>query len=376
MLAAVAAGSLEAQHISAPVRASCPRTRFLHAEAAAIDTDNQIVQVKVNAPARGEVVPYDHLVLARGSVPSFHGLSGLDANAFTLKTLRDATRLRNHVIGLLERADVETDENERRRQLTFVVAGGGFAGTEMIAELLDLVHSVRRYYPRIPASELRFVLVHLRDRILPELSPVLADYALRKLQARNIEFLLNARVSTATPEAVLLKDGHHVPTRTLVWTAGNQPNPLLQTLACERNRRGAVLAESTLQVQGLSNVWAVGDCAEIPNPDDQGRPYPPTAQHTLRQGKAVAENIASVLHGQAPKPFRFQLIGLLVALGHRTAAAEIRGRQFSGLLAWFMWRGMYLSKLPGLEKKLRVLLDWTLDLFFPRDIVLTSQDEE
>jgi NADH dehydrogenase len=375
MLAEVAAGSLEAQHISAPVRASCPRTRFVHAEAAAIDLDNQTVQVKASKSAMREAVPYDHLVLALGSVPSFYGLSDLEAHALTLKTLHDATRLRNHVIGLLERADVETDDEERRRQLTFVVAGGGFAGTEMIAELCDLAHNVRRYYPRISASDLRFVLVHSRDRILPELGPELADYALGKLQARSIEFLLNARVSGATPEAVLLQDGRQVPTRTLVWTAGNQPNPLLQTLACKRNRRGAVLAESTLQVQGLPNVWAVGDCAEIPNPDDGGRPYPPTAQHALRQGKAVAENIANVLRGQAPKPFRFQLIGLLVALGHRTAAAEIRGRRFSGLLAWFMWRGIYLSKLPGLEKKLRVLLDWTIDLFFPRDIVLTSQDD-
>jgi NADH dehydrogenase len=284
--------------------------------------------------------------------------------------------LRNHVIGLLERADVEVDEDKRRRQLTFVVAGGGFAGTELIAELCDLVHGVRRYYPRIPAAELRFVLVHSRDRILPELSPELADYALRKLQARSIQFMLNARVSGATPDEVLLQDGRSVPTRTLVWTAGNRPNPLLQTVVCERDRTGAVLTDSTLRVQGLPNVWAVGDCAQIPNPDDEGRPYPPTAQHALRQGKVAAENIAAVMHGRSPRPFRFRLLGLLVGLGHRTAAAEIQGRRFSGLLAWFMWRGIYLSKLPGLEKKLRVLLDWTIDLFFPRDIVLTDRVEK
>jgi NADH dehydrogenase len=376
MLAEVASSSLEAQHISAPVRASCPRTRFLHAEVEAIDANAQVVRVKVNASTSVRALPYDHLVLALGSVPSYYDLPGLKANAFTLKTLGDAMRLRDHVIGLLERADVETDQDERRRQLTFVVAGGGFAGTEMVAELFDLVHSVRRYYPRIPTPELRFVLVHSRDRILPELSPELADYALRKLQARGIEFLLNARVSGATPEAVLLQDGRQVPTRTLVWTAGNQPHPLLQSLPCERNRRGAVLVEGTLQVKGVANVWAVGDCAQIPNPDAEGTPYPPTAQHALREGKVAAENIAAVLRGKAPKPFRFQLIGLLVALGHRTAAAEIRGRQFSGLLAWIMWRGIYLSKLPGLEKKLRVLLDWAIDLFFPRDIVLTNRDEK
>jgi NADH dehydrogenase len=372
MLAEVASSSLEAQHISAPVRASCPRTRFLHAGVEAIDTDAQVVQVRATPSTAAETMRYDHLVLALGSVPSFHGLPGVEANAFTLKTLHDATRLRNHVIGLLERADVEKDEEERRRELTFVVAGGGFGGTEMIAELFDLVHSVRRYYPRIPATELRFVLVHSRDRILPELSPELADYALRKLQARGIEFLLGARVSSATPAGVLLKDGRQVPTRTLVWTAGSRPNPLLQKLPCRRDRRGAVVTESTLQIEGFTNVWALGDCAQIPNPDDPGKPYPPTAQHALREGKLAAENIAAALRGKAPKPFRFRLIGLLVGLGHRTAAAEIRGRQFSGLLAWFMWRGIYLSKLPGMEKKLRVLLDWTIDLFFPRDIVLTS----
>jgi NADH dehydrogenase len=370
MLAEVASGSLQARHISAPVRASCPHTRFVHAEATAIDTERQTVQVST-----GETLAYDHLVLALGSVPSFHGLPGLEDHAFTLKTLYDATRLRNHVIGQLERADVEADEEARRCQLTFVVAGGGFAGTEMIAELHDLVHDVRRYYPRIRAADPHFVLVHSRDRILPELGPELADYALKKLEARGIEFVLKARVAGAEPEAVLLKDGRRLPTRTLVWTAGNRPNPLLEALACDRDRRGAVVTDATLQVQGLDNVWAVGDCAQIPNPDDEGRPYPPTAQHALRQGKVAAENIAAVLAGRPGKPFRFQIIGLLVALGHRTAAAEIRGRRFSGLLAWFMWRGIYLSKLPGLEKKLRVLLDWAIDLFFPRDIVLTAKEE-
>ncbi|MGD8794255.1 MAG: NAD(P)/FAD-dependent oxidoreductase, partial [Anaerolineae bacterium] len=320
MLAEVASGSLQAQHISAPVRASCPHTRFVHAEATAIDTERRTVQVRSQASDPGETLAYDHLVLALGSVPSFHGLPGLADHAFTLKTLHDATRLRNHVIRQLERADVETDETERRCQLTFVVAGGGFAGTEMIAELCDMVHDVRRYFPRIRASDPRFVLVHSRDRILPELGPELADYALQKLQARGIDFLLNTRVSGVEPDAVLLNDGRRLPSRTLVWTTGNRPNPLLSTLPCDRNRRGAVVTGDTLQVRDLEGVWAVGDCAQVPNLDDGGRPYPPTAQHALRQGKVAAENIAAVLAGRPPKPFRFQIIGLLVALGHRTAA--------------------------------------------------------
>ena len=371
MLAEVAASSLEAQHISAPVRASCPHTRFLRAAVNVIDTEAQTVTVQIGRDIPNQTIPYDHLVLALGSVPNFYGLPGMAEHAFSLKTLEDATRLRNHVIALLERADVEPDSAERQRQLTFVVAGAGFAGTEMIAELFDLAHSVIRYYPGINPDELRFVLVHSRNRILPELSQELADYSLRKLQARGIEFVLEARVSGATADSVQLQDGRSIPTYTIVWTAGNQPNPLLQSLPCERNRRGAVITQDTMQATGFDNIWAIGDCAQIPDAYHDGRFYPPTAQHALREGKVVADNIWAVLRGQAPKPFRFQTIGLLVALGHRTGAAEIMGRRFSGLLAWLMWRSIYLSKLPGLEKKVRVILDWTLDLFFPRDIVLT-----
>ena len=299
-------------------------------------------------------------------------LPGLAEHSFTMKSLEDATRLRNQVIGLLEHADVEPNEEERRRQLTFVVAGGGFAGTETIAELFDLAHGVLRYYPNIHSKELRFVLMHPQDRILPELSAQLGDYALRKLQARGIEFMLDTRVAGAAPGAVLLSDGDSVPTHTLVWTAGNQPNPLLKTLPCERNRAGAVVVNSALQVEGLTNVWAVGDCAQIPDISNEGQSQPPTAQHALREGKTVAENIAATIRGKPIKQFRFRAIGVLVGLGHHSAAAEIRGWRFSGLLAWFMWRTIYFSKLPGMEKKVRVALDWTIDLFFPRDIALTS----
>ena len=372
MLAEVASSALEAQHISSPIRRACPHTRFVRAEASEIDTAAQIVQVRFSASIPPEAVPYDHLVLALGSVPNYYGLPGLEDHSFTLKTLEDATQLRNHVIGLLERADTEVQEDDRRRQLTFVVAGGGFAGTETMAELFDLVQSVLRYYPNVQPGEPRFVLIHGRDRILPELSPALGDYALRKLQARGIEFMLGPRVAGATPDAVLLGDGSQVPTHTLVWTAGNQPNPLLKTLPAERNRAGAVIVDGTLRVSGLDNVWAVGDCAQIPDPDSDGQSYPPTAQHALREGKLVGENIAASMRGRPLKDFRFRALGVLVGLGHRTAAAEIRGLRFSGLLAWLMWRSIYLSKLPGLEKKVRVALDWAIDLFFPRDIVLTS----
>ena len=375
MLAEVASSALEAQHISVPVRASCTRTRCYRAEVAEIDASAQVISVRPGPSIPPEAVPYDHLVLALGSIPNYFGLPGLEDHSFSMKTLEDASLLRNHVIELLEHADSEAHEEERRRQLTFAVAGGGFAGTETIAELFDLVHSVLRYYRNIQASELRFVLIHPGDRILPELSAELGDYALRKLRARGIEFLLNTRVAGATPDSVLLNQASPLATYTLVWTAGNQPNPLLKSLPCERNRAGAVIVDGTLQVDGLVNVWAVGDCAQIPDPDREGQSYPPTAQHATREGKLVAENITAAMGGKPLKSFRFRTLGVLVGLGHRTAAAEIRGWRFSGLLAWFMWRSIYLGKLPGMEKKVRVALDWAVDLFFPRDIVLTSTSD-
>ena len=372
MLAEVASSGLEAQHISAPVRAACPHTRFRRAEVTSIDTSEQMVWVRSGPALPDEALPYDHLVLALGSIPNYYGLPGLEEHSFPMKTLEDASRLRNHVISILEHADSEPDEEERHRQLSFVVAGGGFAGTETIAELFDLAHSVLRFYPNLRASELRFVLIHSRDRILPELSAELGDYALRKLQARGIEFLLNSRVAGATPQGVLVDKGDLLPTCTLVWTAGNKPNPLLKSLPCERNQAGAVIVAGTLEANGLPNVWAVGDCALIPDPENDGQFYPPTAQHAQREGKLAADNIAATLQGKPLKLFRFRAIGVLVGLGHRTAAAEIRGLRFSGLLAWLMWRSIYLGKLPGMEKRVRVFLDWIIDLFFPRDIVLTS----
>ena len=372
MLSDVAAGGLEPQHISAPLRGTCPRTRFYHATVEGVDPSAQTVTIRATPATPRKTLRYDHLVLALGAAPNYYGLPGLEANSLPLKTLADATRMRNHIIGLFERADVEPNAAVRKQQLTFVVAGAGFAGTEMLAVLFDMAHSILRYYPNIPREDMRFVMVHSRDRILPELSPELADYAQRKLAARGIEFLLGQRVMGATPDAVLLGDGSQVSTRSLVWTAGNQPNPFLRSLGFERDARGAVIAEGTLQVAGHTNVWAVGDCAAIPDPDNDGRSFPPTAQHAMRQGKVVADNIAAVLRGKPPKPFHFRTLGLLVAVGQRTAAAEIRGYRFSGLLAWLMWRTIYWSKLPGLEKKARVALDWLIELFFPRDIVLTA----
>ena len=361
MLAGVASGALEPTHVSAPVRAVAAYTRFRHGVVDEIDVTGRAVRLD-----GVEWIPYDHLVLAAGSVPSFPELPGVAERALTLKDLADATRLRNRVIRLLERADdARLQRHERVALLTVVVAGGGFAGTELIAELFDLVNGVLPRYPGVGPDEPRFVLVHSGDRILPELSAELGDYALDRLRARGVDVRLGVRVVAASEGEVLLGDGARISAATFVWTAGNRPNPLVAGV-------GRV-TDPQFRVLGADRVWAVGDCAQVPDVDRGGAPFPPTAQHAQRQGRHVADNIVAVLAGRAPAPFRFRTVGVLVALGHRSAAAEIRGRRFSGLLAWLLWRGIYLAKLPGIDKRARVAVDWVLDLVFPRDVVLTDR---
>ena len=363
MLAEVAAGAVEAGNVGVPLRAACPRTRFRRAEVLGVDPDRRVVHLRCGDAL--EALPYDQLVLALGAVPNLRDLPGVAANALTLASLEDARRLRDHVVGRLEQADQEPDPVQRRRWLSFVVAGGGLAGTEAVASLFDLVHSVLRYFPNVRPGEPRFVLVHSSDRILPELSDRLADYASGKLQARGIQLRLGVTVAGADPDSVLLSDGQRLPARTLVWAAGTRPSPVPA-------RGGAVAVDPTLKVPGTANVWAVGDCARVPDPARPGAACPPTAQHAVRQGRAVADNVVAALAGATPRPFRFRGLGFLVPLGRQSAAADLRGLRFSGLPAWLLWRGVYLWKLPGPQKRLRVLLDWTIELVFPRDIALTA----
>ncbi|MBA2765278.1 MAG: NAD(P)/FAD-dependent oxidoreductase [Thermoleophilaceae bacterium] len=369
MLAEVAAGSLESRHISAPVRTACPRTRFVHGRARSIDLERRAVQV--GARGRRLELPFDHLVLAVGSEPTYHGLPGLAEHALPLKTLKNALTIRGHVLACLDQADLEPDPARRRQLLTFCAVGAGFAGVEAIAELRDLVSSVLRFFPAVGRAEPCFVLVHSRERILPELSEPLAAYALTKLRERGIECRLGVRVAAARADALVLAGGEELPCGTIVWTAGNRPGELLDQLELERGRGGTLAVDESLRVLGRSDVWAAGDCAAVP--DGDGGLQPPTAQHAVREGRAIADGIAATLAGLDVPPFRFRSLGALTPLGHRSGVAEIRGRCFSGALAWALWRCIYLAKLPGLEKRTRVALDWLLDLVFPRDIVLAEQ---
>jgi len=376
MLAEVAGSTLEPSHISTPLRSSLRRTEFIRGRVDAIDLENRNVVLASDSPTGQLVVPYDHLVLALGSVSNYLGMANIEKLAFNFKSLLDAIRVRNHVIEMFERADRESDAAQRAALLSFVIAGGGFAGVELAGALNDFARGILADYPNLNPNELNIVLVHSRDRILPELSESLARYAQKKMEARGVKFRLNARLRDAQPGVVVVSDGE-IRAQTLVWTAGAAPNPLLQSQPFERDKRGAVKVDFTLAVPGHPGVWALGDCAAV-NDAKTGKPCPPTAQFAIREAAIVGRNIAAQLGGRPLKNFHFDSLGALCVVGHQTACAELsvpfarsKSVRFSGLLAWLMWRGIYLSKLPGMERKIRVLMDWTIELFFPRDIVQT-----
>lgn len=383
MLAEVAGSSLEPTHISTPLRTSLRRTRVLRATVAQVDLAKRQVTVALeqHSAAQGGTVTqelsYDHLVLALGAVSNYYGNQNIQQLAFDFKSLRDAISIRNQVIDAFERADREPDAGRRGELLTFVVAGGGFAGVELAGALNDFARGMLADYPALRPEDLRVILVHAGERILPELSAPLAHYALARMTERGVTFKLNTRLADARPGAVVLSSGEEIRAQTLVWTAGTAPHPLLKTLPVERNKRGAVVVDNTLAVLGQPDVWAVGDCAAVTDARN-GQPCPPTAQFALREARTLARNIHASIKARPLKPFHFASLGALCVVGHQTACAELsvpfarhKSVRFAGLLAWLLWRGIYLAKLPGTERKVRVLVDWVIELFFPRDIVQT-----
>ncbi len=373
MLAEVTAGGVEAQHISAPLRAFFRRVRVIRGEPTEINAAENTVSVKLSSGS-SMTLSYNHLVLALGAVPNFFGNANLERYAFTFKSLTDAIHIRNHVIECLERADSEMNPERRRARLTFVVVGAGFAGSELIGGLNDFVRGSLWYYKHLRNEEVMFLLVHPGERILPELSTELALYAEEKMTARGVTIRGSARVTDAGLGSVTIGD-ESIAAETLIWTAGNLPNPILRNIGCETDKRGAIIADEKLLVKGQQNLWAVGDCAVIPDVVT-GKNAPPTAQYALREAKTLAANLYAVLNQREPIVFRHHSQGALAVVGHQTACAEVFGFKFSGLFAWLMWRGIYLSKLPTLEKKVRVLLDWIIDVFFPRDITYAPLVDE
>src|SRR5277367_5094778 len=376
MLAEVAGSTLEPSHISTPLRSSLRRTEFIRGRVNAIDLENHKVVLASDSPTGQLVVPYDHLVLALGSVSNYLGMANIEKLAFNFKSLLDAIRIRNHVIEMFERADREPDFIRAQTLLTFVIAGGGFAGVELAGALNDFAHGILADYPKLHREDLSVVLVHAGGRILPELSESLARYAQGRMEARGVTFRLNTRLTDVNPGVVSVSNGE-IRAQTLVWTAGTGPNPLLKSLPVEKDKRGALVVGNTLELRGCPGVWALGDCAALTDASS-GKPCPPTAQFAVREAEVLAKNICAELRGGHKESFHFDSLGALCVVGHQSACAELaipfvrnKSVRFSGLFAWLLWRGIYLSKLPGLERKIRVLVDWTIELFFPRDIVQT-----
>jgi NADH dehydrogenase len=367
MLHEVAASDLDLTHIVNPVQKLLRRVKFFAGDVEAIDLPGKRVVVSHGFDHHHHDMPYDHLVIALGSITNFFNLPGLQERALTMKSLGDAITLRNRLIALLEEANSECCAAIREPLLTVVVAGGGFAGVETVAAVNDFVRHALKFYPNCQEQHLRVVLVHPGAVILPELGEKLGSYAQKKLAGRKVDIRVNTRVTGISERGVGLSDGTVIAGNTLVWTAGTSPNPLLDTLPCQKER-GRLLVNEYLEVPEWPGVWALGDCAVVPD-RKTGQAYPPTAQHALREGKILAHNLAAAVKGGQRKPFVFQTIGQLASIGRRTGVANIMGMNFSGFIAWWLWRTIYLGKLPRFEKKLRVALDWTLDLLFSKDIV-------
>ena len=367
MLPEVISGSIGIIDTITPIRRLCPRTNLYTRMIEGIDLKRRRVTAAAGFGSQQLYMEYDHLVIALGNVTSFAGQPGLAEHALPFKYLGDALALRNHAIHVLEEADIERDPEIRRSLLTFVVAGGGFSGVEAVAELNDFVRAAAKSFRNVMPEEIKVILLHAGPLILPELPESLAGFAQRLLMKRGVEIRLNTRLYGATGDAALLEGGARIATRTLVSTVPSGPNPLVAMLPC-RKERGRMVTDAHLELPDDAGVWAVGDCALIID-SQTGQPSPPTAQHAIREARCVADNIVASLRGTPKRTFAFKALGKMGALGHRSAVAEVFGVKLSGLLAWWLWRTIYLMKLPGLDRKIRVAVDWTLDLLLPGDIV-------
>jgi NADH:ubiquinone reductase (H+-translocating) len=366
MLTEVVSGQVDVHDIISATRRLSPRVTFLQGHVDAVDVRARRVTLTAGAPEAGiptarRTLQADQLVIAPGSVTNFHHVQGLEEHAFTIKTAADATAMHDRIISLLERAEVEPDAALRRSLLTFVVGGGGFSGVETMAALNDRVRHLARYYSNVDPGEIRTLLVHPEDRLLPELSAGLAAYARRELERRGVEVIVNMRIAGAGADYVDLQGQPRISAHTLIWTAGVTPSPVVRALDCKHGPRHGVVVDACFRVPDCPGVWAVGDCAEIPHPTS-GQTYAPTAQNGMREGAQVARNIVASLRGEQPRPFVYRPIGELALVGERTGVASVYGRQFSGLLAWFMWRAIYLAKEPSVAKRVRTGVDWLLDL--------------
>jgi NADH dehydrogenase len=361
LLPEAASGTLEPRHVVVPLRIMCRHAELLLGQAVAVDEERRTVSVDTEAGPFE--VEYEQLVLALGSVARTLPVPGLAEYGFGFKDLADAIQLRNHILRQLELAESEVDPARVERRLAYVFVGAGYAGVEALAELSDLVRDALRYYPQLRDARQRWVLVDAAPKILSEIPPKLGEYAARALMKRGIEIHVNTRLDSVDAEAATLSNGERIPTATLVWTAGVRANPILDRFGFPVDEGGRIRVDEHLRIEGQEHAWALGDCARVPNLATPGKPDPPTSQHALRQARRLAKN----LQGRVA-PYRYKMLGQVATLGRNKGIADVMGFPLRGFLGWFVTRSYHLYQLPLLTRKLRVVTDWTVALFFQRDI--------
>jgi NADH:ubiquinone reductase (H+-translocating) len=367
LLPEVASGSLEPRHAVVPLRKVLRRTRIVRGRIAGLDHEDGQGLVR---PLEGDeyAVDYDHVVLGLGSVTRVLPIPGLRDAAVGFKSVAEALYLRNYLLGRLDAAEATTDENVRRRALTFVFVGGGYTGVEALAELEDFARSACRFYHTVEPSDLRWVLVEATDRILPTVDEALGAYALDVLRARDIEVLLETTLEQVDGPTITLSNGETLDSDTLVWVAGVQPHPLLAEFGLATTDKGMLDADEFLRVRGTTTAWTGGDGASVPDVIHGGT-LPPTAQHAQREGTHIGRNIAAALRGAPPEPFRYEAVGEMITLGRHKGCAQIGDRQVKGVIPWLLRRGYYLKAIPGASTKARILADWLAELPFHREVV-------
>lgn len=375
MLPEVASASLSPRHVVSPIRQLCKGTDVFRGEVRSIDAAEKVVHLKAGDFTPDVLFRFKHLVVCLGAKTDLSRVPGMTEHSLPMQRVGDAMKLRATVISRFEEANLVRDRDRRRQLLSFVVVGGGYSGVETAGELFDLMIQMHAWYENVDREDFSVKLVHSKEHLLPTLSRRLGDYTKRKLAESGVELVLGQRVRSVTAKRVLLDNGAAIESNTVISTIGTAPHPLVLQLATDlglETTRGRLSARQNGRVADVDWLWTAGDCSAIPM--DSGELSPPTAQFAQRQGQLVGRNIVALYRQQPLRDFKFTGLGELAAIGHRRAVAEIFGMQFSGFIAWWMWRSIYLSKLPGFQKKLRVMLDWTFDLFFPRDInLLTPQ---
>jgi NADH:ubiquinone reductase (H+-translocating) len=385
MLPEVASGMIETRHVVTPVRTFCKKAEFHEGSVESIDLANKKVKMtytigRQSRPTEGRehTFEYDYLVIALGNENNFFHNTGIQKNAFTMKSIVDAILLRNHMINLLEQASSEDNKELIKALLTFVVVGGGFNGVETVGAINDFLReAIRRYYKTIYMTQLRVILIHGDDRLLEQIDEELGSFALEKLKESGVEFIMKSLVTEVTANTVKTNNNTIISTYTVVWTAGVTPSKLIAELPCEHDRGHRIIANSYLEVPGYNGVYALGDCASITDPHT-GRPYPATAQSALEQGKVAAKNILLAIKGRENKKLKFdyKTRGMMAEIGKRTGVAILYGRiKLHGFVAWWLWRMYYLSSLPTVSKKLKVMVDWTIDFLFKPDVAMIKRTD-